>query len=50
VPGYVPLLAVMALAGGTIGALGGSRHLPVAAILKTMAILLMVAGGKMVLV
>ncbi len=50
VPDYAPLLAVMALAGGTIGALGGSRHLPVPAILKTMAMLLVVAGGKMLIV
>jgi uncharacterized membrane protein YfcA len=50
VPGYAPLLAVMALAGGTLGALGGSRHLPVPAILKTMTMLLVVAGGKMLLV
>lgn len=49
IPEYAPLLAVMALAGGTIGALGGSRHLPVPAILKTMAMLLVVAGGKMFL-
>ena len=50
VPDYVPLLAMMALAGGTLGALGGSRHLPVPAILKTMAMLLVLAGGKMLLV
>jgi hypothetical protein len=35
--------------GGTIGALGGRRYLPVPAILKTMAMLQMVAGGKMIL-
>jgi uncharacterized membrane protein YfcA len=50
VPSFAPLLAVMALAGGTLGALGGSRHLPVVAILKTMAMLLVVAGGKMLLI
>lgn len=50
VPDYVPLLAVMALAGGTLGALGGSRHLPVPAILKTMAMVLIMAGGKMLLI
>jgi hypothetical protein len=32
VPDYAVLLAWMALLGGTIGALDGSRHLPVAAI------------------
>lgn len=50
VPDYAPLLAVMALAGGTLGALGGSRHLPVPAILKTMAMVLVIAGGKMFLI
>lgn len=50
VPDYAPLLAVMALAGGTLGALGGSRHLPVPAILKAMAMVLMIAGGKMILI
>lgn len=50
VPDYAPLLAVMALAGGTLGALGGSRHLPVQAILKAMAMVLVIAGGKMLLV
>jgi hypothetical protein len=50
IPDYAPLLAIMALAGGTIGALGGSRYLPVPAILKTMAMLLVIAGGKMLLV
>jgi len=50
VPDYVPLLAVMALAGGTVGAMGGSRHLPVATIVKVMAAVLVTAGGKMFLV
>jgi hypothetical protein len=50
VPGYAPLLAVMALAGGTIGALGGSRHLPVSTILKAMSMVLVIAGGKMLLI
>lgn len=47
VPDYVPLLALMALAGGTLGALGGSRHLPVPAILKALALVLVIAGGKL---
>lgn len=47
VPEYVPLLAIMALAGGTLGALGGSRHLPVPAILKALALVLVIAGGKL---
>jgi hypothetical protein len=50
IPDYAPLLAVMALAGGTLGALGGSRHLPVPTILKTMAMVLLIAGGKLFLI
>lgn len=49
VPEYAPLLAGVALIGGTIGALCGSRHLPVATILKAMSIMLVMAGGKMFL-
>lgn len=49
VPEYAPLLAGVALLGGSIGALFGSRHLPVKAILKAMAIMLFMAGGKMFL-
>lgn len=50
VPAYAPLLAGVALAGGSIGALCGSRHLPVAMILKAMSLMLVMAGGKMFLV
>lgn len=50
IPAYAPLLAMMALAGGTVGALCGSRYLPVPAILKSMAMVLLVAGGKMFLI
>jgi len=50
VPEYAPLLAGVALIGGTIGALCGSRHLPVATILKAMSIMLVMAGGKMFLI
>jgi len=49
VPDYAPLLAGMALIGGAIGALCGSRHLPVATILKAMSLMLVLAGGKMFL-
>lgn len=49
VPEYAPLLAISALAGGTVGAFGGSRHLPVPAILNAMAMVLVIAGGKMLL-
>ena len=50
VPEYAPLLAGVALIGGTIGALCGSRHLPVATILKAMSFMLVLAGGKMFLI
>lgn len=50
VPGYAPVLAGMALVGGTIGALCGSRHLPVATILKAMSLMMVIAGGKMFLI
>ncbi len=50
VPEYAPLLAGMALVGGSIGALCGSRHLPVRVILQAMACMLVMAGGKMFLI
>lgn len=50
VPEYAPVLAGMALLGGTVGALCGSRHLPVAAILKAMSLMMVLAGGKMFLI
>lgn len=50
VPEYAPFLAGVALIGGTIGALCGSRHLPVATILKAMSLMLVMAGGKMFLI
>ena len=50
VPEYATLLAGVALIGGTIGALCGSRHLPVATILKAMSFMLVMAGGKMFLI
>ncbi len=50
VPDYAPILAGTALIGGTIGALCGSRHLPVATILKAMSFMMVLAGGKMFLI
>lgn len=50
IPDYAPLLAGVALMGGSIGALCGSRHLPVATILKAMSFMLVMAGGKMFLI
>jgi hypothetical protein len=47
---FAPLLAGMALVGGSIGALCGSRHLPVKVILQAMASMLVLAGGKMFLI
>lgn len=49
VPEFAPLLAVMALCGGTLGALGGSRYLPTRAILHAMSVMMVLAGGKMFL-
>lgn len=42
-------LAVAVIAGGTLGARCGSRHLPVQAIKRCLAAVLTVAGGKLVL-
>ena len=50
VPEYAPILAVVALIGGSIGAFSGSRHLPVKVILNAMAGMLLMAGGKMFLI
>ena len=49
VPDFAPLLAGVALLGGSIGALCGSRHLPVRTILQAMSLMLFMAGGKMFL-
>ena len=49
VPDYAPLLAGVALIGGSIGALSGSRYLPTKAIIRAMALMLVAAGGKMFL-
>ena len=50
VPDYAPVFAGAALIGGTIGALCGSRHLPVATIMKAMSVMMVLAGGKMFLI
>ncbi len=49
VPNYAPLLAAAALLGGTLGALCGSRYIPVRSILRVMSLVLVLAGGKMFL-
>lgn len=50
IPSFAPLLAVAALIGGSIGAFFGSRRLPVAAVVKSLAFVLSIAGFKMVFV
>ncbi|RME41639.1 MAG: sulfite exporter TauE/SafE family protein [Deltaproteobacteria bacterium] len=49
IPAYAPLLAGVALLGGGIGALLGSRRLPAKAILAAMSAMMVMAGGKMFL-
>lgn len=50
IPHFAPLLAVAALIGGSVGAFWGSRRLPAAAIIKSLAVVLAVAGIKMLVV
>lgn len=49
IPRYAPLLAVAALAGGLLGSFFGSRRLPVAAVVKSLAVVLVIAGTKLIL-
>jgi len=50
IPYFAPLLAVAALIGGSIGAFFGSRRLPVAAVIKSLAVALLIAGFKLLLI
>jgi len=50
IPNFTPLLAVAALGGGSIGAFFGSRRLPTAAVIKSLAAVLTIAGFKLLLV
>lgn len=50
VPDFAPLLAVAALVGGVIGSIFGSRHLPVNVVVKTLSIVLTIAGCKLLFV
>jgi len=50
IPPVVPLLAVAALTGGLIGSFYGSRRLPVAGIVKTLSVVLTIAGLKLLFV
>lgn len=50
IPPTIPLMATAAFAGGTIGSLAGSRHLPLVAIARTLSVVLVIAGVKLILV
>ena len=50
IPQFAPLLAVAALCGGTIGSFIGSRRLPETGIAKTLSVVLVIAGFKLLLV
>jgi uncharacterized protein len=50
IPHFAPLLAVAALIGGSIGAFFGSRRLPTAAVIKSLAAVLLIAGFKLLLI
>lgn len=47
---FAPLLAVAAPVGGSVGATLGGRRLPVASVLKSLAVVLVIAGIKMLFV
>lgn len=50
IPPFAPLLAVAALIGGSIGAFFGSRRLPTATVIKSLAVVLLIAGFKLLLI
>jgi uncharacterized membrane protein YfcA len=50
IPDFAPLLAVAAIIGGSIGAFFGSRRLPAAAVVKSLAVVLVIAGAKLLLI
>lgn len=50
IPSFAPLLALAALIGGSIGAFFGSRRLPVMAVLRSLSVVLAIAGFKMLFV
>ena len=49
IPPFLPALAVAALVGGWVGARAGSRRLPAPAVRRLLAVVLVVAGVKMVI-
>ena len=50
IPGFAPLLAVTALAGGVIGSFFGSRRLPVAGVIRALSVVLTIAGFKLLFI
>jgi uncharacterized membrane protein YfcA len=50
VPHFVPMLAVAALIGGSIGAFLGSRRLPTAMVIRLLAVVMVIAGFKLLLI
>ncbi|MEK7243102.1 MAG: sulfite exporter TauE/SafE family protein [Thermodesulfobacteriota bacterium] len=50
IPHFAPLLAVAALIGGSIGAFFGSRRLPTATVIKSLAVVLTIAGVKLLFI
>jgi uncharacterized protein len=50
IPNFAPLLAISALSGGIIGSFFGSRRLPVTVVVKSLAIVLSIAGVKLLFV
>jgi len=50
IPHFALLLAAVALGGGVIGAIAGSRHMPAAGIVRALAIVLGIAGAKLMLI
>lgn len=50
IPRYVPILAVAALAGGITGSFFGSCRIPASSIVRALAVVLIIAGFKLLLV
>ena len=48
-PAGAPVLALAAVLGGAVGSYWGSRHLPPAAIKRCLAVVLLIAGTKLIL-
>jgi uncharacterized membrane protein YfcA len=50
IPAFAPVLAATALCGGITGSFLGSRRLPEMGIVRILSVVLMIAGGKLLLV